>query len=93
MLHGHGIPRHHNYSISIPPMNTLTIHGMHCGACEKLIRMELEEHALDQYIDHIELYSDQKKGIMTLVENTPEANIVQMISVISGMDAYTVTRE
>lgn len=90
MLYGHGIPRHPNYSISTPPMNTLTIHGMHCGACEKLIRMELEERALDQYIDHIELYSDQKKGIMTLTENTSEENIVQIKTVISGMDAYTV---
>jgi copper chaperone CopZ len=74
-------------------MNTLTIHGMHCRACEKLIRIELEEHALDQYIDHIELYSDQKKGIMTLTENTSQENIAKMITVISGMDAYTVTRE
>ena len=63
---------------------------MHCSACEKLIMMELEEAGLDQYVDHVEIFGEEKKGIFYLTEQADEGSIEKMKDVINGMEGYTI---
>ena len=49
-------------------MTTLTVEGMHCDACKKLIMMELEDAGLDTYVENVTVASTEKKGIFQLNE-------------------------
>lgn len=71
-------------------MKILTVQGMHCGACEKLIMMELEEVGLDKFVKNVEVIGEEKKGIFSLKEGSDETQIEQMKGVINSMEGYSV---
>lgn len=70
-------------------MKTITVQGMHCGACEKLIKMELEDSGLDAYVESVEISSGEKKGVFHLNENIGDDQIEKMKKIINGMEGYS----
>ncbi|PIR76401.1 MAG: hypothetical protein COU32_02325 [Candidatus Magasanikbacteria bacterium CG10_big_fil_rev_8_21_14_0_10_42_10] len=71
-------------------MTTLTVEGMHCDACKKLIMMELEDAGLDTYVENVTVASTEKKGIFQLNEAIDEDSLEKMKSIINAMDGYSV---
>lgn len=70
-------------------MKTLTISGMHCDACKKLISMELEDAGLDQHVASIEVEGDNK-GTLTLKDGVDEGIEQKVRETVNGMEGYTV---
>ena len=70
-------------------MNTLTIKGMHCDACKKLITMELEDAGLQDYVTSLEL-SGENMGALTLSDSVSEEDKNRIREVINAMEGYTV---
>ncbi len=71
-------------------MKTLIVQGMHCGACKKLIMMELEEVGLDALVKNVEIMEEEKKGVFHLDENISDEELEKVKSIINGMEGYTV---
>lgn len=71
-------------------MNTLTVKGMHCGACEKLIKMELEDAGLGALVENVEIDGEKKEGTFHFKETIEENELGQIRSIIDGMDGYSV---
>ena len=72
-------------------MNTITVQGMHCDACKKLIMIELEEKKLHQFVSKIDVDSDKKQGKIYLKNKMTEEDLRQMRSIIESMDGYSVS--
>ena len=70
-------------------MKQLTVHGMHCESCKKLIMMELEENNLEQSIESIEVGDDQI-GIVYLKDSISDIDLQKIKTIIAGIDEYTV---
>ncbi|PIT86269.1 MAG: hypothetical protein COU33_04110 [Candidatus Magasanikbacteria bacterium CG10_big_fil_rev_8_21_14_0_10_43_6] len=70
-------------------MKTITVQGMHCGACEKLIRMELDDAGLESFVDSVEIESGEKKGIFCLKEGISEEQVEKIKQIINGMEGYS----
>jgi len=62
---------------------------MHCGACEKLIKMELEDSGLDRYVEHVEIFSEEKKGILHLSASTGDGQVAEIKKIIDNMEGYS----
>ena len=70
-------------------MNTkIIVKGMHCAACETLVRMELEEAGLADTVLGITLTSDNT-GIVELADVSDE-DIDLIKSTINNMDTYSI---
>ena len=70
-------------------MKTITVNGMHCGACEKLIKMELEEGGLDMYVENVEISSEEKKGVFHLNKIIEDKQVEKMKKIINSMEGYS----
>lgn len=70
-------------------MKTITVQGMHCGACEKLIKMELEDTGLDTYVENVEIFSEEKKGVFHLKENIGDEQIEGIKKIVNSMEGYS----
>ncbi|NCO04691.1 MAG: hypothetical protein GW939_00925 [Candidatus Magasanikbacteria bacterium] len=70
-------------------MKKITVQGMHCGACEKLIKMELEDSGLDTYVANVEISSVDKKGIFHLNENIGDDQVEEIKTIINSMEGYS----
>jgi len=71
-------------------MKTLTVKGVHCGACEKLIKMELEDVGLDILVEKVEIDGEKKEGIFSVKETIGKGELEEMKSIINGMEGYSV---
>lgn len=70
-------------------MNTLTIKGMHCDACKKLITMELEDAGLNQHVASIEL-GNNNVGRLCLRDGTESEVLNNIKKVLNGMKDYSI---
>lgn len=70
-------------------MNKIIVQGMHCGACEKLIKMELEGSCLDAYLESVEIFTEDNKGVFYLKENTRDEQVEEMKKIINSMEGYS----
>ncbi|HBB37996.1 MAG: hypothetical protein UV82_C0006G0046 [Candidatus Magasanikbacteria bacterium GW2011_GWD2_43_18] len=70
-------------------MNTLTVQGMHCDACKKIIRMELDDAGLAEQIVDIELLPDER-GCITLQESTSPETKDHITTVVNAIEGYSV---
>lgn len=70
-------------------MKTITVQGMHCGACEKLIRMELDDAGLGSYVEKVEIEGEEKKGVFHLKADTGDEQIEKIKQIINGMEGYS----
>lgn len=70
-------------------MKQVTIQGMHCAACSKLITLELSELGLDRHIDRFEL-EEGNKGKLFLKEDVSEEDIEKIKTCIRGLKDYSV---
>ena len=70
-------------------MKTITVQGMHCSACEKLIRMELDDAGLESYVESVEIESDKNKGIFHIKEDTSEEQMEKIKQIINPMEGYS----
>lgn len=68
---------------------TLTVNGIHCEACQKLIAMDLEDAGLSEKMTGVEM-KEGNVGVVSL-ENVSEEEIVRIKEVINGMEGYTVS--
>jgi len=71
-------------------MKQITVQGMHCDACKKLIMMELEETGLDSSVLEVNISSEEKKGVFTLIDEISDDDLGRVKSVVNAMDGYTV---
>ncbi|MFH1287047.1 MAG: hypothetical protein ABII02_04870 [Candidatus Magasanikbacteria bacterium] len=71
-------------------MKTLTVRGMHCEACKKLIIMEFEESGLGALVKDVEVTEEGKKGIFHLEEGATDKEIEKMKSIVNAMEGYSV---
>lgn len=70
-------------------MKELTIQGMHCDACAKLITMELEEIGLKNQIEQLAL-SGENRGVLKLKEEVTEDQVTQIKETINAMEGYSI---
>lgn len=70
-------------------MKTITVQGMHCGACEKLIRMELDDAGIESCVEQVEVQGEAKKGLFYMKEDTTEEQIDAIKQIINGMEGYS----
>lgn len=68
-------------------MEAITVQGMHCDACKKIIMMELEEVGLNGYVNRIEVGEDNI-GVVYLKDGIEDRE--KIISVINAIDTYSV---
>lgn len=68
-------------------MEAITVQGMHCDACKKIIMMELEEVGLDEHVDRIEVGNDNT-GVVYLKDGVEDKE--KIVSVINAIDTYSV---
>lgn len=73
-------------------MNKLTIKGMHCTACTKLISLELSDIGTDQYIDRFDVGANNV-GTVFLKDGVSQEDIVRMIECINAMEGYEASVE
>jgi len=71
-------------------MKQITVQGMHCDACKKLIMMELEDAGLEKVVLGVEVSKEEKKGVFTLNEGVSDVERDQIISTIDSMEGYSV---
>ena len=69
-------------------MKTLTIQGMHCDACQKLIKMELDDAGFENAIKGGRQVSDNI-GELYIADNVSDDDVRKIAEVINNMDAYT----
>lgn len=69
-------------------MTSIKVKGMHCEACEALIKMELEELGLEDEITGIDLRSDDI-GVITFT-HLSSSRKDQTIEAINLMEQYEV---
>lgn len=70
-------------------MKTITVQGMHCDACKKLIMMELEDAQLDQLVGNIDVDAGSKQGVLTVQDSATDDNIAKIKRLINDMEGYT----
>lgn len=87
MFDGYG-PTSHTSCTIIKNMKTFIVKGMHCGACEKLITMELEEVGFDALVKEVQIDGEKKEGIFHLKDGVQDEEIEKMRVIINGMDGY-----
>lgn len=70
-------------------MKNIEIQGMHCGACQKLIQMELDEVGLNEIV---ESYSEpvDNRGKLYLKDSVTPEELELMKKTINAMDNYQV---
>lgn len=70
-------------------MNLLTIKGMHCDACKKLIMMELEDHGLNNYVASLEI-SGENIGALSFRDGVSDDVVLAVRKIIDDMDNYSI---
>jgi len=70
-------------------MKKLTIEGMHCDACQKLITMELEDAGFDTAISVFRQIGENI-GELELADHVTDDEINKIKEIISKMDDYTI---
>ena len=70
-------------------MTTLTVQGMHCDACKKLIMMELEDAGLGDSVVDITL-KPENIGELQLAETVTSNDEEKIISIINAMETYSI---
>ncbi|OIO20385.1 MAG: hypothetical protein CO029_02475 [Candidatus Magasanikbacteria bacterium CG_4_9_14_0_2_um_filter_41_10] len=70
-------------------MTTLTVQGMHCDACKKLIMMELEDAGLGDSVVDITL-KPENIGELQLAETVTSNDEEKIISIINTMETYSI---
>ncbi|MBI2990390.1 MAG: hypothetical protein HYY51_04390 [Candidatus Magasanikbacteria bacterium] len=70
-------------------MKQLTIRGMHCAACSKLITLELSELGLDRYLDRFEL-EEGNKGRLFLKEDISIEDLDKIKASVNSLKDYSV---
>lgn len=70
-------------------MKTITVQGMHCGACEKLIRMELDDAGLESYIEFVEIEPGEEKGRFRFKKDSSDEQIEKIKQIINAMEGYS----
>lgn len=68
---------------------TLNIFGMHCQACETLIRMELEENNLAENIISLKADPTQNQGAL-IVATDNQAEIEKIKQIINTVPGYKI---
>lgn len=71
-------------------MQKITIQGMHCGACEKLIKMEIEEAGFSDAINSF-TKPVNNQGQLILKEGVSKEEIEKIKNTINQMADYSVT--
>lgn len=69
--------------------DTIIVSGMHCDACKKLVRMELEDAGLDSFVLNIQVDQEQNRGTLTLKDGAGENNTEEIRNVINSMEGYS----
>ena len=70
-------------------MKTITVEGMHCGACEKLIRMELDDAGLEFHVEKVEIQGEAKKGVFHFKADTGDEQIEKIKQIVNSMEGYS----
>lgn len=67
----------------------LTIKGIHCEACKKLIELELSDQQLDPYVDSVVITDAENKQGELRLNNVSNEVLEKIIKTINKMDGYS----
>lgn len=70
-------------------MTTLTVEGMHCDACKKLIQMELDDAGLGEAVVSMTIQPDNI-GELELSNTLSSDDEQKVKDVINSMDGYAI---
>lgn len=72
-------------------MHLLTVKGMRCNACKKLITLELEEAGLSMFVKDVKIFEEEEKGIFYFDDRLDDDTLSRVRDIINNMDGYSVS--
>ncbi len=68
-------------------MEKITIQGIHCDACQKLISIELEDAGLKKFVASF-VQEEENLGTLSLTEEAKKEDREKILTIINAMGEY-----